>query len=103
MALKTEDSSEYIDYTKMADVYIKQMAQIAAQMIKGSPAIVSAIVDSVNSDGSVNVYFPPDNGVIISGIMNESIHQDLVAGNSVMVMKPYGTLTNCWICAKNKT
>ena len=96
---KEEDS---INYSQLADDFIKQIARIASQMNDGVPCIVAAIVDTVHPDGSVDVYFPPEKDKLLTNISNQSIYQNLKPGDSVRIMEPHGKTTDCWICAKDR-
>lgn len=49
---------------------------------KGITKYVSAIVKKVNSDGSVNVYLPPDTEKVISNVLNKT-GESLTVGDSV--------------------
>lgn len=65
-----------------------------------SAQLASAIVDQVNSDGSVNVYFPPNKESIFTKISNQTPFI-LNPGDSVELMLKNGSFSNCWVCAKH--
>ena len=92
-----------INYTAYADIFIKQIGEIITKATENSPAFVPAIVRSVNTDGTVNVYFPPDTEAVVTHIANHSAEVKLQEGDSVTICKPYGTLSNCWIASKSGT
>lgn len=86
----------------LADNIITRFKKIFNEENRGAVEIDPAIVANVHSDGTVDIYFPPDNDVILTHIQNQSIYS-LVVGDGVEVLKPKGKLTNCWIIAKHKS
>ena len=58
--------------------------------------IKSAVVHSINSDLTVNVYIPPDH-VIYHNIQNQSVYRNLNAGDNVKVLIENGNLSSMWI------
>lgn len=68
--------------------------------IKGLPKIKSAVVSAVNDDGTVNVYFPPNDKKLFTRISNQGAFS-LQAGDGVELMLKNGTFDNCWVIAKH--
>lgn len=62
--------------------------------------LASAIVNKVNEDGSVDVYFPPNTDSVFTRISNQTCFP-LYVGDSVEIMLKNGSFSNCWICAKH--
>ena len=62
-------------------------------------SIKSAMVDSVNSDNTVNIHIPPSN-TIFHNIQNQSVYQKLVPGDHVKIMVEGNNLSNMWIIGK---
>lgn len=58
--------------------------------------IKSAIVHSVNLDGTVNITIPPSN-TVYHNIQNQSIYRNLVPGDNVKIIKENNDLSNMWI------
>lgn len=58
--------------------------------------IKSAIVHSVNLDGTVNITIPPGN-TIYHNIQNQSIYRNLMPGDNVKIIKENNDLSNMWI------
>lgn len=84
-----------------ADEMLKKINECIDSRLKNLPSIKSAIVKSVNEDGTVNIYFPPDENNVFTRIQNQSIHI-LNVGDSVELLLKDGTYNNCWIIAKHK-
>lgn len=85
---------------KYADDLLAKIDACIAERIKNTPQLVSAIVSKVNEDGTVNVYFPPNEKSVFTRIQNQSIY-DLQIGDSVEIILKDGTYSNCWILAKH--
>ena len=85
---------------KYADDLLAKIDACIAERIKNTPQLVSAIVSKVNEDGTVNVYFPPNEKSVFTRIQNQSIY-DLQVGDSVEIVLKDGTYSNCWILAKH--
>lgn len=83
-----------------ADVMIEKILNCFREEMKKSTYLDSAIVSSVNDDGTVNVYFPPDNAKIFTRISNQTPFH-LVPGDSVELLLKNGSYSNCWIVAKH--
>lgn len=58
--------------------------------------IKSAVVHSVNQDGTVNIYIPPSQ-TIYHNIQNQSIYRNLKSGDNIKVIVENGSLSNMWI------
>ena len=84
-----------------ADEMLKKITDCIETRLKRLPAIKSAIVKNVNEDGTVDIYFPPDQENVFTRIQNQSIHV-LQVGDSVELLLKDGTYNNCWIIAKHK-
>src|SRR5574344_300543 len=69
---------------------------------KKYPKYISAIISSLNDDGSVNVYIPPDINNIASNLLNKTA-ETLSVGDSVEICSKNGTLANSWIAIKHGT
>lgn len=69
---------------------------------KGITKYVSAIVKKVNSDGSVNVYLPPDTEKLISNVLNKT-GESLTVGDSVELCTKNGKTSNAWVSVKHGT
>lgn len=92
-----------MDINVLADKLIGRITKCIEEENRSAVKIDPAIVSNVHSDGTVDIYFPPDNDKILTHIQNQSIHT-LGVGDGVEVLMPRGKLTNCWIIAKhNKT
>jgi len=69
---------------------------------KGITKFVSAVVKTVNSNGSVDVYLPPDTEKIVSGVLNKTGEQ-LSVGDSVELCTKNGKTSNAWVSVKHGT
>lgn len=69
---------------------------------KGITKFVSAVVKTVNSDGSVDVYLPPDTEKIVSGVLNKT-GERLSVGDSVELCTKNGKTSNAWVSVKHGT
>lgn len=85
---------------KYADDLLAKIDACIVERIKNTPQLVSAIVSKVNEDGTVNVYFPPNEKSVFTKIQNQSVY-DLQVGDSVEIVLKDGTYSNCWILAKH--
>ena len=85
---------------KYAEDLLAKIDACIVERIKNTPQLVSAIVSKVNEDGTVNVYFPPNEKSVFTKIQNQSIY-DLQVGDSVEIVLKDGTYSNCWILAKH--
>ena len=85
-----------------ADIMLEKISQCIEQETKDMPALSGAVVSSVNTDGTVNVYFPPDNNKIFTNISNQTPFY-LEPGDSVELLLKDGSYNNCWVVAKHQT
>lgn len=69
---------------------------------RGTPKYVSAIIQNVNDDGTVNVYLPPDLTSVLKGILNKT-GETLSNGDSVELCTKNGSVNNSWVAIKHKT
>lgn len=69
---------------------------------KGITKFVSAVVKTVNSNGSVDVYLPPDTEKIVSGVLNKT-GEKLSVGDSVELCAKNGKTSNAWVSVKHGT
>ena len=69
---------------------------------KGITKFVSAVVKTVNSNGSVDVYLPPDTEKIVSGVLNKT-GERLSVGDSVELCTKNGKTSNAWVSVKHGT
>lgn len=67
---------------------------------KGIVKYIAAKVVSVNSNGTVNVYIPPDNSNVVNGLANKT-GESLVPGDSVELCAKNGSIKNSWIAVKH--
>lgn len=80
----------------LVNKFLKQISKIIDHKLEKLTTVESAIVDQVNTDGSVNLHIPPDN-TIFTGVQNQSIYQNLKAGDYVKVLKQNNKASNMWI------
>ena len=90
------------DASKYADEFLNMIDNCITERLKSQPRLVSAVVSSVNEDGTINVYFPPNNDKIFTRIQNQSVY-DLSEGDSVEMVLKDGTFNNCWVLAKHQS
>ena len=83
-----------------ADSMIEKILDCLKSEMKQTTCLDTAIVSSVNEDGTVDVYFPPDNSKIFTRISNQTPFQ-LQAGDGVELLLKDGSYSNCWIVAKH--
>lgn len=69
---------------------------------KGITKFMSAIVKKINTDGSVDVYLPPDKTRVVSKVLNKT-GETLVVGDSVELCTKNGKTSNSWIAVKHGT
>ena len=67
---------------------------------KGITKYISAKVVSINSNGTVNVYIPPDTTNKINGLANKS-GEILFSGDSVELCAKNGSVKNSWVAVKH--
>lgn len=85
-----------MNYDDYAIQFIKNITECIQKSTENFVQVKSAIVDSVNDDGTVNIHFPLDDQVW-SNISNQSIYQDIEAGDEVKIIEQNGVFKNCWI------
>ena len=90
------------DASKYADEFLNMIYNCITERLKSQPRLVSAVVSSVNEDGTINVCFPPNNDKIFTRIQNQSVY-DLSEGDSVEMVLKDGTFNNCWVLAKHQS
>lgn len=59
-------------------------------------AVKSAMVHSVNQDGTVDIIIPPSNSVY-HNIQNQSVYRNLKPGDNVKIIIENGNLSSMWI------
>lgn len=89
------------EYNQLADTMIQRISKIINSKIEEQTKISSAIVDSVNQNNTVNLYFPPESSTIFTNIKNQTPFT-LQQGDSVEVLLKNGSFSNCWIIAKHE-
>jgi len=85
-----------------ADQMLTRIRLLVDNSLKTVPKFSGAIVDRVNEDGTVNIYFPPDSDIIFTNISNQTPFA-LAAGDSVELTLKNGSYSNCWVSAKHGT
>ena len=80
---------------------LNKISQCIAEETKNLPTLSGAKVSSVNTDGTINVYFPPDDTKIFTNISNQTPF-NLQVGDSVELLLKDGSYNNCWIVAKHQ-
>ena len=80
----------------------KQITKVIDYKINSLTQVKSAIVDSVNPDGTVNIKIPPDS-TVYTRVLNQSIYQTLQPGDSVKIIKQDNNLSNMWIIGKHNS
>ena len=88
------------DYNRYADDMLNKIEQCIQDRLRKMPQLETAVVASVNTDGTYNIYFPPNNKTIFTKISNQTPFF-LMPGDSVEVIKKGGSWSNCWIIAKH--
>ena len=87
---------------KYADLMLDRISQCIEEETKNLPAVSGAVVSSVNTDGTINVCFPPDYDKIFTNLSNQTPFL-LEPGDSVELLLKDGSYNNCWIIAKHQT
>lgn len=80
---------------------IQEIAKAEIQKY-GLPTYKAAIVQKINEDGTVDVYLPPNQENLVTGILNKC-GELLFVGDSVELATKNGSLTNCWVAIKHGT
>ena len=88
--------------------YISSFKSVMENMIDnklnklGITNYISAIVQKINDDGTVDVFLPPDKTNLVTGIFNRC-GEILSVGDSVEISTKNGSLTNSWVFIKHGT
>lgn len=90
------------DINKMADLFLKQIDTYFNNKFSYLPTYKPAEVLKVNTDGTVDVFFPPDKEKLFTKVQNQSIYQNLKVGDQVYLCYPNGNPSSCWISGKFK-
>ncbi|MBR2652715.1 MAG: hypothetical protein IKC22_01100 [Bacilli bacterium] len=86
--------------------YLAQYKSVIEEIVRAElkkqkiPTFISAIVHSVNQDGTVNVYLPPNKDNIVTKLLNKS-GEILESNDSVEIMAKGGNLSNAWVMVKH--
>ena len=86
--------------------YLAQYKSVIEEIVRAElkkqkiPTFISAIVHSVNQDGTVNVYLPPNKDNIVTKLLNKS-GEILESNDIVEKMAKGGNLSNAWIMVKH--
>ena len=83
-----------------ADSMLNRITDCFKDSLKGVPQIKSAIVNSVNDDGTVTVFFPPNENKLFTRISNQGPFT-LKEGDGVELLLKNGSFNNCWVIAKH--
>ena len=83
-----------------ADSMLNRITECFNDSLKGIPKIRSAVIDSINEDGSINIFFPPNESKLFTRISNQSPFT-LEPGDGVEIMLKNGSFDNCWVIAKH--
>ena len=94
------DKNRNKNYNRYADEMLSKIDQCVKQRLQKISDLETAVVESINSNGTVNVFFPPNKENIFTNINNQTPFT-LNPGDSVEVMKKFGSWSNCWIIAKH--
>lgn len=94
---KVNNNKKFNNY---ADILINRINTILTDSLNKSTRIDSGIVNMVNQDGTVDIYFPPDKAKIFTNISNQTSY-DLNEGDSVEILVKNGQYSNCWVIAKH--
>ena len=86
--------------------YLPQFKAVIEDIVKtqiknmGITNYISAIVQKVNVDGTVDVYLPPNKFNIVTKLFNKTGEQ-INVGDSVEIATKNGSLSNAWIAVKH--
>lgn len=89
-----------MDINAMADLFLKQIENYFNNKFSNFPSYKPAEISKVNSDGTVDVFFPPDKDKLFTKIQNQSIYNDLKPGDQVYLCYPQGNPSSCWVSTK---
>lgn len=84
------------DNSHIVKSFFKQVNKSVENKTNSMTQIKSAIVHSVNLDGTVNITIPPSS-TVYHNIQNQSIYRNLVPGDNVKIIKENNNLSNMWI------
>lgn len=87
---------------KYAEDFLNKIDDCIDNKLKSQLQLRSAVVKRVNTDGTVDVYFPPDDTNLFTKIQNQSVYE-LEVGDSVEIILKGGSFNNCWIIAKHQS
>ena len=90
------------NFNELSDNLLTQIKNYIDYEINQGVRLDSAIVSKVHTDGTVDIYFPPDKNKIFTKIQNQSIYQDLKPGDGVKVIYENGSESSCWIIGKHQ-
>ena len=88
--------------------YTSQFKSVIEDIVKtelkknGITTYVSAIVQNINDNGTIDVYFPPNKKDIATGLLNKS-GEELLIGDCVEIATKNGNLSNSWVSLKHGT
>lgn len=74
----------------------KQINKLIDYKLNKTTQIKSAIVQNINTNGTVDIVVPPDH-TVYHNIQNQSIYQNLNVGDHVKIIKENNSLSNMWI------
>lgn len=87
---------------KYAENFLNKINNCIDNKLKTQLQLRSAVVKRVNTDGTVDVCFPPDDTNLFTKIQNQSVYE-LEVGDSVEIILKGGSFNNCWIIAKHQS
>lgn len=87
---------------KYAENFLNKINTCIDNKLKTQLQLRSAVVKRVNTDGTVDVCFPPDDTNLFTKIQNQSVYE-LEVGDSVEIILKGGSFNNCWIVAKHQS
>jgi hypothetical protein len=76
--------------------FFKQVNKSVENKTNTMTQIKSAIVHSINIDGTVNITIPPSE-TVYHNVQNQSIYRNLKPGDNVKIIKEGNSLSNMWI------
>ena len=90
------------NFNELSDNLLTQIKNYIDYEINQGVRLDSAIVSKIHTDGTVDIYFPPDKNKIFTKVQNQSIYQDLKPGDGVKVIYENGSESSCWIIGKHQ-
>ena len=88
------------NFVKKADEFLQRIEDYINLKFESMAIVRPAQISKVNLDGTVDVFFPPDEDKVFTKIQNQSIYQDLKVGDQVFLFFPQKNQSSCWICGK---